>query len=127
MEPKAGRWRVWRLGMTALAMAWSTASACDEAAIDGVLWACASDAECGGGATCRAGVCALAHANPAGGLSCETAGDRAARFAIEVDAGRRKLVFERGGSRGSFELPDEVVGLEEGPVTACCEEACCRE
>jgi len=102
--------------------------ACSDEAVDGVLWACATDRECGAAARCERGLCVPRPVPELrGGLVCEAPAGvaPAARFAIDVEDGARVLVFAAGGARVSYALPAEVARLDEGPISGCCTSPCC--
>lgn len=105
------------------------AGGCSDEAIDGVLWACAGDRECGPEATCERGLCVPRPVPELrGGLVCEQPAGvmPAARFAIDVVGGARVLVFAAGGASVSYPLPDEVARLDDAPIAGCCASPCCE-
>jgi len=101
---------------------------CSGEPLDEVLWACASDHECGPAASCQKGLCVPDNVPEiSGGLVCElpAGGMPAARFSIDVDDSGRVLVFAAGGASVRFALPAEVVALDEAPLADCCVNPCC--
>lgn len=112
------RLRVW-------AAAWTVALGCGGPEVDQVAWACGSDAQCGAGRLCRAGVCVAGDGPLAGERLCVTQaglGKRAVRFAL-VEPRVLEVVVD--GRLARVQLPEGVVGLEERPIDACCESPCC--
>lgn len=103
-------------------------AACGERAIDHVAWACVSDAQCGAGLTCRAGVCVAAEGPLADGRVCVTRTGKArkdVRFAL-IEANRLEVIVD--GRSIMVTLPDGVVGLADSPsgtIDTCCESPCC--
>lgn len=100
---------------------------CDDASIDTVLWACESDDDCGEGAHCDAGVCALTGSTIGGALTCQVSSSPSAEFSVAVFEGQRVLVFEQGTHLRRFPLPAEVIGLARGPIAGCCTATCCSD
>ena len=115
-----------RLVLMALALA-----SCADVPLDDVRWACAADRDCGEGARCEDGLCVpLGAPRGDGGLVCEivaqgAASAASARFAIDDVDGQRRMTFTVGATSASFDVPDEVADLADGPLEACCEAACC--
>lgn len=125
MRPRAG-WGllgVWRFFAMAVP---SVALGCGGPDVDQVGWACASDAQCGAGRLCRAGVCVAGDGVLADARLCVTrlgrAGGRDVRFSL-LEPGVLEVMVDGRATRVA--LPDGVAALEERPIDTCCESPCC--
>lgn len=125
MRPRA-RWGplgLWRLcGVAVLGVGLG----CGGPEVDRVAWACASDAQCGAGMLCRAGVCVAGDGALADARLCVTrvgrASGRDVRFSL-LEPGVLEVRVDGRSTRVA--LPDGVAALDERPIDTCCESPCC--